>query len=475
MRLGDNFASILVVGDFMLDQYLFGETERISPEAPVPVVRVIDEKYHLGGAGNVVNNLIDFGADVHIATVLGKKDTRTDQLLGLLKQKGVETKKITFDQTRTTTKKTRILAKNHQMLRCDFETQQPISSESEKAIWNDIKPSIKNYQAIILSDYGKGVLTETLTQNIIKSANQFGVKVLIDPKGTDYSKYKGAFTLTPNKKEANEAMALEIKDKEVLTEVIRLMKEQYDLTYGLITLSEEGIALFDQELKLFPTMARKVFDVTGAGDTVIAALAYALTQNQTMDQAIEFANYAAGVVVGKIGAATATLEEIESYKKTLHKTGLDSKIVEFAQVESICKNHKSNGKKVVFTNGCFDILHKGHVSYLEEAKKMGDILILGLNTDASVRRLKGQGRPVNSEKDRAYVLAGLNSVDYVVSFDEDTPYELIKQVQPDILVKGADYEGKEVVGSDIAKEVKLIEFVEGKSTTQIIGKIQEQE
>jgi D-beta-D-heptose 7-phosphate kinase/D-beta-D-heptose 1-phosphate adenosyltransferase len=239
----------------------------------------------------------------------------------------------------------------------------------------------------------------------------------------------------------------------------------------MATLSEDGIALFDSDLTVIPTVAKEVYDVTGAGDTVVAALAYALLQEMSPRQAVEFANMAAGVVVGKIGSATVTIDEIEQYQSTIHRSSVTSHIKTEQQMVKLVEQFKQQGKKVVFTNGCFDILHRGHVSYLETARSFGDILILGLNTDASVKRLKGEGRPVNNEHDRAFILAALEAVDYVVMFAEDTPYELIKLVQPDILVKGADYTGKEVVGSDIAGEVRLVTFVDGKSTTKTIAKI----
>jgi D-beta-D-heptose 7-phosphate kinase/D-beta-D-heptose 1-phosphate adenosyltransferase len=315
-------------------------------------------------------------------------------------------------------------------------------------------------------------LTTALTRQLIDIANAHAKRVLVDPKGEDYTKYSGAYLLTPNKKEAIEASKINIKDEATLLEAITKLKRECALDVGLITLSEDGIAIYDDELRVHPTVAREVYDVTGAGDTVIASLGFSLACGYDIDKGVKFSNLAAGVVVGKIGSATATLNEIIEYESSLNKSTSDSHIKSLEEIAMLSEELKKRGKRVVFTNGCFDILHVGHVKYLEEAKSYGDVLILGLNSDESVSRLKGPTRPVNTEDDRAYILASLEAVDYVVKFYDDTPYELIKAVQPHILVKGGDYEGKEVVGQDIADELRLVNFVEGKSTTKTIAKIQ---
>jgi len=298
------------------------------------------------------------------------------------------------------------------------------------------------------------------------------VKVLVDPKGSDFSKYRGAYLLTPNKKEAILATNIEINDDASLKAALLKLKSECDLGVSLITLSEDGIATLDKEVETFPTVAKEVFDVTGAGDTVIASIAFALSAGKSIQETAAFANLAAGVVVGKIGSATVTIEEIEAYEASLHKSTSDAHIKSFENINTIVTQAKSNGKKVVFTNGCFDILHVGHVKYLQIAKSFGDILIVGLNSDESVSRLKGPSRPVNIAEDRAYLLAALEAVDYVVPFTKDTPYDLIKMIEPNTLVKGGDYEGKAVVGTEFAGELKLVDFVDGKSTTKTIEKIQ---
>jgi len=461
---------IAVVGDFMIDHYIWGSCERISPEAPVQVVGVSYESTLLGGAGNVINNLIALESEVSVYTVLGKDDN-AQKAIQLLEESGAICQAIINEATRKTTRKSRVIASNQQIIRLDDESKTDISSHSAKGLLDELKKYIRDYDAILLSDYNKGVLTVQLTQDIISLAKSHNLLILVDPKGKDYSKYRGATLLTPNKKEASLATDIEIIDSPTLKAAGFKIKDDLDLTYGVITLSEEGIAIFDDEFYMIPTVAREVFDVTGAGDTVLASLGVALSSGLSITEACEFANKAAAVVVAKVGSATATLNEIEEYEHSLNKGTIESKIKDFIQIARISKRLKSQGRRVVFTNGCFDILHRGHASYLQKAKELGDILILGLNSDASISRLKGSNRPINTLEDRAFLLAALESVDYVVPFTQDTPYELIKEILPDLLVKGADYRGKEVVGSDLAGAVKLIEFVDGKSTSNIIEKI----
>jgi len=463
---------ILVVGDLMIDHYLWGSCERISPEAPVQVINVDNESTVLGGSGNVINNLKALGAQVDVISVIGGCEI-SDELKDLLNDINVNSEYLITQKDRITSKKSRIIAAQQQVVRYDRESTDEINTESQTKILNTFKKIIANYDAVLLSDYGKGVLTAELTQSLITIANNSNKKVLVDPKGLDYSKYKGAYLLTPNKKEASEATQINIHDNTTLTKAIKQLKTKCDLDISLITLSEQGVAIYDDTLRTHPTVAREVFDVTGAGDTVLASLGFALSCKFDIDDAVEFANLAAGVVVGKIGSATATLNEIIEYESSLNKSTSDEHIKTLNKIIALSIELKSRGKKVVFTNGCFDILHAGHVRYLETAKSYGDVLILGLNSDRSVTALKGEGRPINTQIDRAYILAALEAVDYVVIFDEDTPYDLIKAVKPNILVKGGDYEGKDVVGQDIADELKLVQFVDGKSTTKTIEKIQQ--
>lgn len=460
---------ILVVGDLMIDHYLWGSCERISPEAPVQVVDIKKETTVLGGAGNVINNLIALDCEVFVLSAIGH-DATGDELSKMLLLAGAKSL-LAVEQNRKTSKKSRIIAAHQQVVRYDNESKNDVQEQTQNHIIEKFKNLIGDVDVVLLSDYGKGVLAKNLCEKLIKIANEHNKKVLVDPKGEDYSKYKNAYLLTPNKKEASIATKIKINNEADLLQAIAKLKNELNLGVSVVTLSEDGIAIFDDKLTVIPTAAREVFDVTGAGDTVLAALGYMTALANNIYESVEFANLAAGVVVAKIGSATATLDEIEEYKSSLHKSPLEDSIKTLEQIEKISTFLKEKNKKVVFTNGCFDILHRGHVEYLKTARSFGDALILGLNSDASVRKLKGPSRPINNQFDRAIVLSALESVDFVVIFDEETPYELIKLIKPDILVKGGDYEGKEVVGSDVAKEVKLVTFVDGKSTTTIINKI----
>ena len=461
---------ILVIGDLMIDHYLWGSCERISPEAPVQVIDVERESSVLGGAGNVVNNLKKLGAQVDIMSVVGSCKI-SSELMKLLEDIKVHTKFLITQKNRTSSKKTRIIASQQQVVRYDRESSDDIDAESQKTIIKTFNNIVNDYEVILLSDYGKGVLTSKLTQLLINTAKKYNKKVLVDPKGNDYLKYKGAFLLTPNKKEASIATNINILDEASLTDAIVKLKSMCNLDISLITLSENGIAIYDGKLRTLPTAAKEVFDVTGAGDTVLASLGFAIACGYSIDESVAFSNLAGGVVVGKIGSATATINEIIEYESSLNKSSSDKHIKNRVEITKLSQKLKLKGKKIVFTNGCFDLLHAGHISYLETAKNFGDILILGLNSDRSVTSLKGKGRPIYLQDDRAYIMAALEVVDYVVIFDEDTPYELIKSIEPHILVKGGDYRGKEVVGQDIADELKLVEFVDGKSSTKTIEKI----
>lgn len=461
--------TILVVGDFMIDHYLWGGCERISPEAPVQVVDINSETSTLGGAGNVVLNLLALGADVDIATVLGDDET-SKEIIKILTSLGIDTSLIEFENSRKTSKKTRIMATHQQVIRFDEESKYDISSINEEALRVKIFKNITKYDAILLSDYAKGVLTNSLTREIIKEAKKHNTYLLVDPKGSDYSKYSGATLLTPNKKEASIATNITIKDESSLFEAISKLKSDLNLDYSIITLSEDGVAIYDDKLSVIPTVAREVYDVTGAGDTVLAALGVGLSLGYDICKSARFAISAAAVVVAKLGSATASIEEIQKYERRLNQNSFEEKIVDISELKEILAQTQ---KKVVFTNGCFDILHVGHATYLQKAKELGDILVVGLNSDRSIKSIKGESRPINNQNDRAILLSALSFVDYVIIFDEDTPYNLINELKPDILVKGADYKDKKVVGSDIVQEVVLIDFVDGKSTTNIINRIKQ--
>ena len=469
--LNNKIPKILVIGDLMIDHYLWGSCTRISPEAPVQVISVDKESTLLGGAGNVINNLKALKSEVDVISVIGECKT-SKEIKKLLTDINVDSQYLITQKNRVTSRKSRIISSQQQVVRFDRESNEEINQKSQKNILTTFKKIVSVYDIVLLSDYGKGVLTSNLTKELIKVANQNNKKILVDPKGLDFSKYTGAYLLTPNKKEASEATNTIIKDNDSLKNAILKLKNQYKLNVSLITLSEDGVAIYDKSLRIHPTSAREVFDVTGAGDTILASLGYALSCNIDIDEAVQFANLASGVVVGKIGSAVATLDEIIEYESSLNKSNSNEHIKNWDEISFIVNGLRKRERKIIFTNGCFDILHIGHIKYLEKAKSFGDVLILGLNSDTSIRKLKGQNRPINTQNDRAYILAALEVVDYVVIFEEETPYELINLIKPDVLVKGGDYKDKEVIGQNIVKELKIVKFIDGKSSSETIKRIQ---
>lgn len=467
----------LVIGDLMLDEYLWGKTERISPEAPVQVVDVLREELRLGGAGNVVNNLVALGAQVAVCSVIGDDDNGR-ALLEDFNGRAVAVDAIFQDPARRTSRKTRVVASHQQIVRIDRESRDPLSVKMENQVCDWISSHANSFDVILLSDYLKGVLTPRVIESVVAAARPSAIPVLVDPKGTDFARYKGASILTPNRKEAEAAAGIAIRDNESLGRAANLIMERAGLENLLVTRSEEGMSLFfrNAEVVHIPTVAREVFDVSGAGDTVLASLAIGVAAGLGMAEAARLANIAAGIAVGKLGTSTVSPTEIINAVALTHSDS-DSKIKHVDVLSAIISAEKGRGKRVVFTNGCFDLLHAGHVKYLQKARSLGDLLVLGLNSDASVRRLKGEKRPLIDEEERAHLLAALDCIDYVVLFDEDTPLELITALKPQILVKGGDYTVDGVVGKDVVEayggRVELVSFVDGKSTTNIIERILE--
>jgi D-beta-D-heptose 7-phosphate kinase/D-beta-D-heptose 1-phosphate adenosyltransferase len=467
----------LVIGDLMLDEYLWGKAVRISPEAPVQVVDVNREELRLGGAGNVVNNLAELGAQVSVCSVVGQ-DENGLALLNAFSNKGMAIDAIFPDPSRRTSRKTRVVAANQQIVRIDRESRDPLSAGIEQQVCEWISANCARFNVILLSDYLKGVLTARVIETIIESARPLGIPVLVDPKGTDFARYRGATILTPNRKEAEAAAGVAIHDTESLVLAAVTIMENTGLAHLLITRSEEGMSLFSQTADPvhIPTVAREVFDVSGAGDTVLAALAVGMAAGLGLPEAAGLANIAAGIAVAKLGTSTVTPLEIINAVALSHSNS-DSKIKNPDVLAVLIESEKARGKRVVFTNGCFDLLHAGHVKYLQKARNLGDLLVLGLNSDASVRRLKGPKRPLIGEDERAHILAALDCIDYVVLFDQDTPLELIGALKPHILAKGGDYTIDGVVGRELVEayggRVELVSFVDGKSTTNIIERILE--
>jgi D-beta-D-heptose 7-phosphate kinase / D-beta-D-heptose 1-phosphate adenosyltransferase len=463
----------LVIGDVMLDRYVIGEVGRISPEAPVPVVLIKSEEARAGGAANVAANLALLGISTQLIGCVGV-DTEAKTLSQLIKKTGAKASLIA-SKTRPTIAKTRILGGHQQMLRLDQEDSAVFSTTENTLLLKTIEAEIaKKPSVVILSDYAKGLLSEKVCQQIIKRCKAKKIAVLVDPKGSDYSKYQGATALTPNKKETAEACGVSPQDTDLIKKASGL-KTKLGLDFLAVTRGEEGISLIDKEIHHLPATARQVFDVSGAGDTVIATLAAGLMHDLSPLQSLELANIAAGVVVGKVG--TVPITQADLLEALIAKQGLSQahKICNLAELQGKVESWKVLKQKIIFTNGCFDLLHAGHVTYLEAAKKRGDKLILGLNTDRSVRALKGKTRPVVNEQDRARVLAALESVDAVILFDEDTPLKLIKTIKPNVIAKGSDYTAAQVVGGKEVKswggEIALIDLVEGRSTSNIISKL----
>jgi len=467
-----NSPNILIIGDLIVDKYLWGSCKRISPEAPVQVIDIERESSLLGGAGNVANNLKSLGSNPTIISVVGDCEN-TKELLDLLERSDLHNNYLIKSKNKIISKKTRLMSSHQHVVRFDHESTNEVDANTRQEIVTIFNRILKEFEVVILSDYGKGLLTKDLCQELISISQTNNIKVIVDPKGTDYSKYKDAFLLTPNIKEASEATGIEITDKNFTEKAIKKLKEDLNLDYSIITLSQDGIALYDKKLKIFPTYSQDVFDVTGAGDTVIASIGFSIALGYGIEDSIEFANFAAGIVVTKVGSSTTNLLEIQ--KKYLENIKIDpTSRVAISEIELLIEKYKFANKKIIFTNGCFDLIHYGHVQYLQEAKKLGDILIVGINSDKSVRNLKGSSRPINTQDDRANVILGIKGVDHVVVFDEETPKNLIKRISPDVLVKGGDYKKDDVVGKEYSKEVVILKYLVGKSTSQIIKKVIDQ-
>ncbi len=461
-------ARVLVVGDAMLDRYYYGTTERISPEAPVPVVHVKTIQDRAGGAGNVALNISALSGMAGICAIVGK-DEPARILCDFLTKKSIKTHLI--ETHLPTITKLRILSQKQQLLRLDFE--EGFSKIDETLLLDAVEKAADQYNVMILSDYGKGTLYNT--KALIELAKRKNMAVLVDPKGHDFSIYEGATLITPNRKEFEAVVGKCITEDELISKAYALIK-RCKLDGLLITRSEEGMTLVFNSgaAKSIPTVAREVFDVTGAGDTVIAVMAMGLSCGYDFESSMRLANAAAGVVVGKVGTATLSAQELHD---SLHaQTTVNKGIITQDALKQAMREVRLQGEKVVMTNGCFDILHAGHVEYLQKARALGDRLIVAVNSDESVKRLKGENRPVVNLQFRMEVLAALSCVDWVVAFNEDTPERIISELLPDILVKGADYEIHEIAGAKevlaVGGEVKTITLKPNHSSSSIIHKIQ---
>ncbi len=465
---------IAVIGDVMLDRYIYGEVKRISPEAPVPVNHVRHMESVLGGAGNVAANLAGLGVQVYAAGVTGLDAHRKD-LEQKMADAGIDFSGLFPMPGRKTITKLRVIGGRQQMLRLDFEEPGDLDPDEEKQLLDWLQKRLQQgLDGIVLSDYAKGVCSDHFCQTVMALAHQSQVPVLVDPKGSDWRKYTGCDFITPNVKEMCEAGGKVVSNETgPLVELAAKARDAFHIKNVVVTRSEKGVSLINkQEVITEAATARDVFDVSGAGDTVAAVLLAAVAGGLSLGEALNLSNKAAGIVVSKVGTYPVHREELlKEVLASEEREGRDYRPLSWEEVTSLARTWQAAGERIVFTNGCFDILHAGHVQYLEQAAKLGQHLIVGVNTDASVKRLKGETRPLNQENDRARLLAALACVDAVVLFGEDTPTELIKRIRPDILVKGGDYRPEEVAGREYAGKVEILPFKEGYSTTGVIQKI----
>lgn len=466
---------ILVAGDFMLDEYIWGEVERISPEAPVPVVNVHRETKVLGGAGNVVNNLVGLEAQVTVLGLVGQ-DNAGATLTAELQRLGVETSCLIGEPQRQTTRKTRVIGGNQQVVRIDREDRQPAAAGFCQEVQRRLPDLLSGLAAIVLSDYGKGVLTDALLDTLISAGREHGLPVVVDPKGRDYSRYQRATIITPNRKEAAEAVGYPLLKRKDVLQAGRDLCQRCQTDAVLITLGGEGMVLVPARgpVQEIPAQAREVFDVSGAGDTVVAVLALGLARWRDPLLAAKLANLAAGVVVGKVGTAPILRSELALALRA--QTPLrPAKTVSLAELLVLAPRLQAQGKRLVFTNGCFDLLHWGHIKFLEESKRLGDVLIVALDSDESVRRVKGPCRPVIPESQRLGMLAALEAVDYVTVFASEQLPDILQALKPDVLTKGSNYPAAEVKGREVVRsyngQVVLIPITDPVSITGLIRQI----
>jgi D-beta-D-heptose 7-phosphate kinase/D-beta-D-heptose 1-phosphate adenosyltransferase len=473
---------VLLVGDFMLDSYVYGDAVRISPEAPVPVLKVLSRKNSCGGAASVAVDLEALRAKAICVGVVGN-DTNGKELLRLLKEANADTDGILEVNDRPTICKQRLVGlaqhrHRQQLMRIDDESTEPLTGEQYEKLLKNFRSKLTSADIVCIQDYNKGVLNSAICQQIIKESNAAGKRVLVDPPAiTDYSKFKGADAITPNRQETSNVVGFEIKDISDAKKAAEKLKKLLGLEAAIITLDRDGAYLMtDTVSQHMPTMARNVYDVTGAGDMVLATIATCLAAGCDYTRSVEIANVAGGLEVEKFGVASVSIAEI-SYEILRRNKEKDTKLQDVYSLVRRLDWHRNNGEKIVFTNGCFDVIHTGHISYLDFCKQHGDIVVVGLNSDASISRLKGPSRPVNNQHDRTIVLSAMKCVDYICIFDDDTPLNLIMQVKPDVLIKGEDWAEKGVVGREFVEasggKVVLAPMIAGKSSTSTIEKMKQ--
>jgi D-beta-D-heptose 7-phosphate kinase/D-beta-D-heptose 1-phosphate adenosyltransferase len=467
---------ILVVGDLMLDRYVWGDVGRISPEAPVPVLKVEREENKLGGSGSVIANLVCLGAEATCCGVIGD-DYHGTLVLAELEKLGVGTKGVFAAAGRPTGVKTRVIARVQHVVRVDNEDTTPFPRDIEDKVVAFIAAAVPKQDLVIISDYNKGLLSERVAREAIAAARKNRKPVLVDTKCGDAAKFSGATTVTPNRREAEQITGIALNSEENIRRAAQMLKKNFDLAFATITLDRDGIAIFNGDaLEIFPTHPVEVYDTTGAGDMALSVMGFVMAGGRTVEDAVRLANVACGIEISRVGVSPVTRQEIIARIKEMHYL-TPSKIKTQAEIAQVVAEARRKRKRIAFTNGCFDLLHIGHIKYLQFSKAQGDVLIVGVNTDESVRRLKGPPRPILDQTHRGQILSAIEWIDYIVFFGEDTPMELLKLIKPDVIIKGAQYSKEEVVGANFVEsyggEVRLAPMVNGISTTDIVKRIRE--
>jgi len=466
---------ILVVGDIMLDEYIYGTSTRISPEAPVPIINKTEKILSPGGSANVANNLKQLGVRTFLIGTVGN-DPNSKEITGLLRSEGFDLKNIIKDSHKPTTVKTRIISNGQQIARVDDEDPTGISVNIQNQVLNRVSKTLRMQRpdAVIISDYNKGLITKKVSKEIIKLARKYGSFISVDPKGEDFSKYSGTDLITPNRNEAETVTGLNLKNEKEIKACLKKLLLLSKTKSALITMGKDGISFLNSNnsFNTVPAQQINVFDVTGAGDTFISVFTLSLVISKSWNDSAYLANLASSLVVSSVGTTYTTSDQLLRASAVKNE---NDKIIKLADLKKMLLASRKNGEKIVFTNGCFDLLHPGHIKILKESKKLGDILIVALNSDSSVKKLKGSGRPLVKEDERAHLLSLLEEVDFVVIFQELTPLKVIRELKPDIITKGGDYKKSEIVGSDFVKSkggtVITIPLLKNHSTSRIIKSI----
>jgi D-beta-D-heptose 7-phosphate kinase / D-beta-D-heptose 1-phosphate adenosyltransferase len=466
---------VLIIGDLMLDEYIFGDVTRISPEAPVPILKEGHREWSLGGAANVALNCKQIGCHINIVGIINNQDRSGKKICSLLYKNGISIKGIIKSKDRITTSKKRIMAHNQQLLRIDSENTNPLTENEFLSLKNKIEQLLTPHTIVLMSDYSKGILSEDVISYIIEKSKQLGCLVLLDPKGPNFGKYKNINYLKPNLKEFGQILDFfRLSPYDPINQNAKKICDLLNLDGIFITMGDKGIQFVSKKEDFFvPACKKEVFDITGAGDTVFAYLALGFAHKLPIEHCLKLANHAAAVAISHLKTYAVSLDDL--IEKNNDST--DKIFSDWALLKVELDWLKAEDKKIVFTNGCFDLLHSGHIHLLNEAKKQGDILVAALNTDASIKRLKGPGRPIKDQVERAKVLAAIGVIDFITFFDQDTPKELIEYIIPDILVKGGDYSKDTIVGYDFVKAnggtIHIVDYQEGLATTKIIETIKQ--